>query len=111
MNNLAWAYHKENDPRALPTAEQAYRLASDKPEIIDTLGWILVEQGNTTRGLPLLQKAVELAPAALDIRLHLGSGLLKAGDKPRARRELEQVVLSGAKLPQADEARTLLKLL
>jgi Tfp pilus assembly protein PilF len=47
LNNLAWAYQQEKDPRALGTAEQAFKLAGDNPGVLDTLGWMLVEQGNT----------------------------------------------------------------
>ena len=67
-------------------AEQAYKLASDQPVVMDTLGWILVEQGDTARGVPILQKASALAPQARDIRYHLAMGLTsRATRPPRAR--------------------------
>ncbi len=64
LNNLAWVYQQEKDPRAMEYAEKAYQLAGENPAILDTFGWLLVEQGNTTRALPILQKAATLAPAA-----------------------------------------------
>ena len=64
LNNLATAYQQEKNPLALEYAEKAYQLAPGSAAVMDTLGWILVEQGNTTRGLPLLEKAVSLAPEA-----------------------------------------------
>ena len=76
---------------------------------MDTLGYILVEQGNTTRGLPLLQKATSLAPEAADIHYHLVLGLVKSGDKAKARKELEQLLASGKTFNKIDEARALLK--
>lgn len=109
LNNLAWAYQQDKDPRALATAEQAYQLAPDSPAVMDTLGWLLVEQGNSARGLPLLQKAGALAPAAPEIHLHVAAALNKAGDKARARKELEQMLSNGNTFPQAEEARALLK--
>ena len=109
LNNLAWAYQQDKDPRALPTAERALQLAAESPAVLDTLGWILVEQGDTTRGLPLLQKAVSAAPASSDIRYHLALGLNKSGDKANARKQLEQSLAGGKDFPQADEARALLK--
>jgi putative PEP-CTERM system TPR-repeat lipoprotein len=109
LNNLAWLYQQEKDPYALKYAEKAHQLAADNPAILDTLGWILVEQGNTARGLPLLQKATLLAPAAGEIRYHLALGLVKAGDKAKARKELEQLLATGKDFPQIDEARMLLK--
>jgi Flp pilus assembly protein TadD len=88
LNNLAWAYQQEKDPRALSTAEQAFKLAGDNPGVMDTLGWMLVEQGNTTRAVPLLQKASGMAPNSPEIRYHLAVSLHKSGDKQGARKEL-----------------------
>ncbi len=109
LNNLAWAYQQEKDPRALETAEQAYKLAGENAGVLDTLGWLLVEQGNTARGLPLLQKASGLAPNAAEIRYHLAVGLHKSGDKPGARKELDKLLAQNAQFPQIEEARALLK--
>ncbi|GAB3407725.1 PEP-CTERM system TPR-repeat protein PrsT [Massilia agilis] len=111
LNNLAWAYQQEKDPRALATAEQALKLTGDSPAVMDTLGWMLVEQGNTQRGVPLLQKAVALAPAAADIRYHLAFGLSKAGDKDGARKELDKLLGENRPFAQLDEARSLRKML
>ena len=109
LNNLAWVYQQEKDPRALEYAEKANQLSPDNPATLDTLGWILVEQGNTARGLPLLQKANSLAPEAADIQYHLVLGLVKSGDKAKAREELEQLLASGKNFAKIEEARTLLK--
>ncbi|OWY29804.1 XrtA/PEP-CTERM system TPR-repeat protein PrsT [Herbaspirillum robiniae] len=109
LNNLAWAYQQEHDPRALETAEKAYAAAGDSAPVIDTLGWMLVEKGNVERGLPLLQKAVAAAPEALDIHYHLVLALLQSGDKARARSELEKLLASNKPFPQSDEAKALLK--
>jgi putative PEP-CTERM system TPR-repeat lipoprotein len=109
LNNLAWVYQQENDPHALETAEKAYQLAANNAPVLDTLGWLLVEQGNTARGLPLLQKASASAPAAQDIRYHLALGLLKSGDKSKARVELEQLLASGKPFAQSEEVKALLK--
>ncbi|ODT67957.1 MAG: hypothetical protein ABS69_17225 [Nitrosomonadales bacterium SCN 54-20] len=109
LNNLAWLYQQEKNPLALEYAEKAHQLAADDPIVLDTLGWILVEQGNTSRGVPLLQKAVSLAPQAGEIRYHLALGLAKSGDKTQARKELEQLLTTGKNFSSIDEAKTLLK--
>ena len=70
---------------------------------------MLVEQGNTTRGVELLQKAVAAAPKALEIRYHLAQAWVKAGDKAKARAELERLLSTDAMFPQQDEALALLK--
>ncbi len=111
LNNLAWTYQQDKDPRALETAERAAAIAANSPEIMDTLGWLLVEQGNIARALPLLQKAVSLAPKAPEPRYHLAVALNKSGDKLGARKELEKLLEDNKTFPQLDEARSLLKLL
>ncbi|MFB9243778.1 PEP-CTERM system TPR-repeat protein PrsT [Massilia antarctica] len=110
LNNLAWAYQQEKDPRALKTAEKAFELGGNSAAVTDTLGWMLVEQGDTKRGLTLLQKAVALAPEAADIRFHLAAGLAKTGDKAGAKRELERV-LASKNFAQMEEAKALAKTL
>jgi putative PEP-CTERM system TPR-repeat lipoprotein len=111
LNNLAWAYQQEKDPRALGTAEQAFKVAGENPGVMDTLGWMLLEQGNTTRAVPLLQKATGLAPNSPEIRYHLAVGLHKSGDKQGARKELNQLLAENKPFAQIEEARALLKTL
>jgi len=108
LNNLAYLYHKENDRRALPTAEQALKLAPDHPAVQDTAGWIMVESGQVSRGLALLRKAVAKAPDSPTVRYHYAIGLIETGDKDQARKELETVVRSDQKFPELNEAKTLL---
>ncbi|MET0858599.1 MAG: tetratricopeptide repeat protein [Telluria sp.] len=109
LNNLALAYQQLQDTRAAQVAEAAYKLAGDQPVIMDTLGWILVEQGDTARGLPILQKASAKAPQARDIRYHLAMGLYKAGDQAAARKELQMLMAGNMQFVQADDVRALLK--
>jgi putative PEP-CTERM system TPR-repeat lipoprotein len=111
LNNLAWAYQQEKDARALATAEQAYKLAGQNPAIMDTLGWILVEKGDTARGLDLLRKAVSAAPDAPDVRYHLAAALAKSGDKAGARKELEKTLASGKPFAMMYDANALMRLL
>jgi Tfp pilus assembly protein PilF len=108
LNNLALLYQKEKDPRALQLAEKAYSIVPDNAAVLDTLGWLLVEQGNSSRGIPLLQKASSLAAGLPDIRYHLVQALMKAGEKAKARGELEQLLASGKPFANTDEARALL---
>lgn len=109
LNNLAWAYFQEQDSRALEYAEKAHQYAADNPAVLDTLGWILVSQGNAARGLALLQKAMALAPENSDIRYHLAQALVASGDKVGARKELEKLLATGKTFPDKEAAKTLLK--
>ena len=109
LNNLAWAYQQVKDARALETAERAYKLKPDSSAVADTLGGLLVEQGDITRGVDMLQKAIAAAPDAHEIRYHLAQAWLKAGDKVKARNELEGLLATDSKFPQRAEAMNLLK--
>lgn len=109
LNNLAWVYQETKDKRALPTAEKAHKLAPDNPAVMDTLGWLLVQQGQSERGIKLLQQALSKAPDAAEIQYHLAVAFAKAGDRTRAQSELERLLAAGLAFPQEQEARTLLK--
>jgi putative PEP-CTERM system TPR-repeat lipoprotein len=108
LNNLALAYQHMKDPRARQVAERAYALAADQAGIIDTLAWILVEQGETARGLALLKDAQARAPEARDIRYHLAVALSRSGDTEGARKILHALLSEKARFPEADNARLLL---
>jgi putative PEP-CTERM system TPR-repeat lipoprotein len=89
LNNLAWIAGETHDPRALEYAEQANQLLPNVPPVMDTLGWLLIENGKASRGVELLQQAVELAPQLYGIRFHLAKGLIQTNQKDAARKELE----------------------
>ena len=109
LNDLAWLYQQEKDPRALATAEKGYQIEPDNPRITDTLGWILLQQGETARGLGLLQKAVEKDPVSTELRYHLAVALMKSGDNALARKELAGLLVNNKKFPERQEAQALLK--
>jgi tetratricopeptide (TPR) repeat protein len=108
LNNLANLYQQEGDSRALDTAEAAFKLNPESSVIADTLGWMLVEKGNTARGLTLLESAAAREPKNLEIRYHLVAALAKSGDKAKARKELEGLLASGQAFPQREAAQALL---
>lgn len=108
LNNLAWVVNELKQPGAIDYAERAHELAPESPAIMDTLGWLLVEHGQTERGLELLGRASELAPVAYEIRLHLAKALIKAGNKSTARKELEVLAKLDSRLPIQQEATALL---
>jgi len=109
LNNLAALYQREKDPRALPTAEMALKLAPDQPNVQDTLGWILLERGQVKRSLDLHRKAVSKSPKSANLRYHLAVALARNGNKAEAKKELGQAISAGLKRPELDEAKSLLK--
>jgi tetratricopeptide (TPR) repeat protein len=71
LNNLAWAYQETGDTRALATAEKAAKLNPESGDILDTLGWILLQNGSMEKAISVLEKAKQLAPDNEDIAAHL----------------------------------------
>jgi putative PEP-CTERM system TPR-repeat lipoprotein len=102
LNNLAWNLAQIKDPTAISYAEKASGLAPDNAAITDTLGWLLVEKGDTDRGLGLIEKASRNAPDQLDIHLHLAKAQLKQGQKAAARTTLQGLI---AKAPDSEQAK------
>lgn len=109
LNNLATLYQKQNDKRALPTAEQALKLAPQQPGIQDTVGWILVEQGQLPRALELLRAAASKLPQSGSVRYHYAVALAKSGNKAQAKQELQQALTSSQAFPEQEAAKALLK--
>jgi putative PEP-CTERM system TPR-repeat lipoprotein len=109
LNNLASLYQYEKDSRAAVTAERALKIEPENPRVQDTLGWILVEQGQLPRGLELLRKAATSTPRDATVRYHYGVALARSGKKPEARKELEAAIANGQRHPDLEEARALLK--
>jgi tetratricopeptide (TPR) repeat protein len=109
LNNLATLLTTSDPKKALSLAEKAQRLRPGEPGIMDTLGWILVNQGETQRGLDLLRDADRLAKDQPEIRYHYAVALLKSGRKEEGRRELERLVALGKDFPGLNDAKALLK--
>ncbi len=107
LNNMAVLYQRMQDGRALSVAEQAFKLAPNDPAIMDTLGWILLTQGETTRSVDLLKQAASKLPKSAVVRYHLAAALARTGHKAEAKRELDVSLKSGSGFPEAEAARKL----
>src|SRR5262249_13310015 len=111
LNNLAWALHKMKDPGALKIAQQAHEIAPSNGMIADTLAQIMIDKGDLSTGLGMLEKAVAASPSNLEIRLQYARALASAGDKAKAIKQLDVVVGAGPKFPRSGEAVALMKTL
>ena len=108
LNNVAWSVQKTDPKRAVALAEKAHALKPSEAGFTDTLGWLLVQQFATARGLELLQEAHQLAPRSPTIHYHYAVALAKSGQKEKAHRELESLLGSAKGFAQEAEARSLL---
>jgi Flp pilus assembly protein TadD len=96
-NNLGLILESEAQPDA---AGDAYRKAiewqdqnlrpSEQPYL--NLGSLLMEQSRVSESIPLLQKAVELAPENAICRMKMGTAYLRVGKLTDAQRDLEKAV-------------------
>jgi len=111
LNSLANVLLRLKDPGALKVAEQAAAKSPGNPNIIDTLGWVLYQAGQTERALQLLRDARLRNPANPEIRFHLATVLAHGGRKAEARDELEAALKGGGPFEGRAEAEKLLRTL
>lgn len=96
LNNYANLLLQLGDAGALDAARKAQKLAPGNALFGDTLGWILVQQGEFEAGLPYLREARLRNPENGEIRFHLAHALAKTGRKAEAREELRAALGSPA---------------
>lgn len=106
LNNLAWIYTTQRNPKALALAERAYKLAPTSPGIMDTYAWALIADNQARTALPILVNAVKADPKTPAIQYHLAVAQARTGDNAAARTTLEALQKSGANFsdkPAADK--------
>jgi len=107
LNNLAWVYQQQHDPRAFDLARQAYVLAPGA-QTADTLGWILTSTGKAETGVLLLRQASAQAAADPRVQYHFAVALKDTGDKADAIKLLTAVVAVKADFTEKPQAQQLL---
>ncbi len=87
LNYLGYAQlaRRENMIEAERLIREAHRLAPDNAAITDSLGWALFLKGDHDGAIPLLEQAVQGAPADVEINEHLGDAYFAAGRRVEAR--------------------------
>lgn len=109
LNNLAWLYYQQDNPKALSYGEKAYRKAPKSAVFADTYGTILVKQGELARGVKILEKASKQAPTAYDIQYHLANAYMLSGENKKAIEILNTIVKLERNFAEKNEAISLLK--
>ncbi len=81
LNYLAYAWTEQgkNLDRARGMIERALQQRPNDGSIIDSLGWVLLRQGDKAGALKQLERAVELQPEDSVINAHLGDALAAVG--------------------------------
>jgi len=108
LNNLAGLYPPAERIKALQMAERAWRVAPDNPGVQDTYGWLLVQEGQLERGLPMLEKAIKSLGTVPEVRYHHAAAVIRSGDSKRGRQLLESLLAEGVPFEGRNEAQRLL---
>ncbi len=110
LNNLAWLYQQKGDlAKARKLAEQAFATAPRATQIDDTLGWILLAQGEANKALTYLTAASLSAPKNPDIQYHLAVTLNRLRRTADAQEMLELLMSSGITFSDRAQAEKLLQ--
>ena len=108
VNNLAWNYFLLDDPRAEETARAAYSLQPENGNVVDTLGWILVNKGKNDEGVVLLRDAVQKAGDRPEVKYHLAVALAESGKANEARTILQEILADNGQFASREKAEALL---
>ena len=109
LNNMAWLYLDSDIRKAADLSRQAYEIAPERAEIVDTYGWVLFKQGKHKEALNVLQQALVIAPRNPEIGLHVAQALHQLGRNKEAKPLLERIVNDHPHTPFSKPARDLLK--
>ena len=93
MNNSALVQLElGNKAEAVTFARAALALTPNDPNVLDTLGWTVLQSGqDKTEALKLLQQASSRAPGNLEIRWHLANALAANGQAAEAKRVISSL--------------------
>jgi cellulose synthase operon protein C len=89
LNNLAWVAGELGDARAVGYAERALAIAPNSANVLDTLGALLVRQGDAGKGIAHIERARSIDPKRAEFQLSYARALIALGQKDAARKELE----------------------
>ncbi len=83
--------------------------SSDNASLLDSSGWVRFKRGEYAEAVETLARAAQRAPESKEIRYHLAMAELRAGQRDRARTDLEDALSGGAaRFVGADNARAVL---
>lgn len=107
LNNLAWIYSTQHNPKALDLAARAYKLLPASPAVADTYGWALVNANQAKAAVPVLSAAAKAAPKVGTIQYHYAVAQSQDGDKTGALATLGALRKLDVAFPEKDAAQKL----
>lgn len=109
LNNLAWVMGRLGKDGAIGYAEQAVKIAPNQAAYWDTLAALLADSKAFDKALEMQKKAVALQPSDPAKHLNLARIYAKAGEKAKAKAELDALSKLGGSFPRQPEVDALLK--
>jgi len=109
LNNLAYLYAENysNPEKALELAMKAYRKPPHSPEIMDTLGYVLLQNDRPDQAFKLLKKASAMLPDNPTVNYHMALAY-KAKNRPDQASPLLKEALEKGDFPEQEAAKKLL---
>lgn len=109
LNNVAWLLAKRGKKESLAYAQRALAIAPDDASVQDTLAYAFAASGQTTEAIAAQLRALVLKPNEPVFRLSLAKLYISAGEKDKARVELDSLTTLGAKFAGQAEVASLKK--
>ncbi|ABG39864.1 Tetratricopeptide TPR_2 [Paraglaciecola sp. T6c] len=110
-NNLALIKVRSQPELGLEYAQSAVELAPNSAAILDTKGWLLVNNARYQEALTTLRTAFTMRSNDPSIRYHLATALKGLGKIDQAKNELKQALASNKTFPEKRDAQALLQTL
>jgi putative PEP-CTERM system TPR-repeat lipoprotein len=107
LNNLSWIIHKDDPARSLSLISLAAKISPRSASIVDTLGWIKLENGDRQGAAAALQQAHNIDARNPAISYHLALALEATGKRAAAKALLQSTLASNKDFDGIENARQL----
>ena len=107
-NNLAWLLKDSEPKRAQEVALRAARNSPENADVLDTAGWILLNNGDTSAAVKFLRQAADLGTNNPEVLYHLAVALERSGAIAEATQVLQNALRLDSTFPSREDAKSLL---
>lgn len=108
LNNLAWVCAELGDSSAVGLAKRAAALLPGRGDVLDTLGFALMQQGEVAAAVATLREAVRLQPGDPSIRHRLALAYEANGQTAEAATTLKELLSTSRNYAKRSEAERML---
>ena len=109
LNNIAWLRLQTGQAGALAYAERAVAAAPHMPALLDTLALALAADKQVGKAIELQLRALAMRPSDPSMRLNLARFYAQAGEKRKAKAELDRLAALGDRFARQTEVAALSK--